>query len=223
MANPGDQIVIGDVVQIGYGQLTRTGYVIQSATQSRTAEVTSARDERNAIITHVISNPTITQSITMLIRDTGTITPPIVGSLISLKRPDDQYATKYILASPATVAHQVDFTTLTISVIREASMETIYNVSGSLAQSTADWDVVTKGDVLTSVTLNDASAITSIVDSDNTTLTPTTHYTFAAGSLTIKAAYLETVLVNPGDDITLTINFNVGNPASLVITGVTTP
>jgi len=223
MANPGDQIVIGDVVQIGYGQLTRTGYVIQSANQSRTADVATAKDERNATICHVISNPGIAQSITMLIRDTGTITPPIVGSLISLKRPDDQYATKYILASPATVAHQVDFTTLTISVIREASMETVYNVSGSLAQSTADWDVVVGGDVLTSVTLNDASAIISIVDSDDTTLTPTTHYTFALGTLTITAAYLETVISNPGDDITLTINFNVGNPASLVITGVITP
>jgi hypothetical protein len=219
----GDQIVIGDVVQIGYGELTRTGYVIQSATQSRTAEVTSARDERNAIITHVISNPTITQSITMLIRDTGTITPPIVGSLISLKRPDDQYATKYILATPATVAHQVDFTVLTISVIRESSMELAYNVSATLASTAEDYDIVIQDPVAVAVTLNDASAITGIVDSYGTTLAPTTHYTFVDGTLTITAAYLNTVISAPGVIGTLTINFNIGNPATLTITGVVTP
>jgi hypothetical protein len=219
----GDQIVIGDVVQIGYGELTRTGYVIQSANQSRTADVATAKDERNATICHVISNPGIAQSLTMLIRDTGTITPPIVGSLISLKRPDDQYATKYILASPATVAHQVDFTTLTISVIRESSMEATYNTSAALSSSAEDYDVVVQDPVAVTVTLNDTSAIISIVDSDDTTLTPTTHYTFALGTLTITAAYLETVIDDPGDDITLTINFNVGNPASLVITGAIAP
>jgi len=224
----GDQIVIGDVVQIGYGELLRTGYVIQSANQSRTADVATAKDERGANITHVISNPGKAQSITMLIRDTGTITPPIVGSLISLKRPDDQYATKYILASPATVAHQVDFTTLTISVIREDSMETTYNTSATLSVSAVDHDPVEKNNIVLTVTWNDATAIASIFDDNDNALVLNNDYTIVGTTLTIRAddtpnTWLEDIIVNPGDVATLTINFNVGNPAQLTITGAITP
>lgn len=219
----GDQVVIGDVVQIGYGQFLRTGYVVQSYSQSRTAEVATARDERNAVIAHIISNPGKAQTMTFLVRNTGTIVPFIVGSFVSLKRADDQYATKYILAAPATVTHTTDFTQLTLTVIREDSMETVYNTRATLSSAAEDYDPVMQDPVTVTVTLNDASAILSIVDDNSTTLTPTTHYTFAAGTLTITAAYLNTVITNPGDEVVLTINFNVGNPASLTITGAVAP
>jgi len=219
----GDKVQIGQPYKVEYGTFALVGFQPTSVGNSAVADVETIRDTRNAVCTHIITNPGDTLSLTCYIEASASITPPIVGSYISVTPPNKAHPEKYILASPATVTHGNSITTISLSLLREDSMETVYNVSATLAQSTAPWDVVTKGDVLTSVTLNDASAITSIVDSDNTVLELGTDYTFASNTLTIADDYLETVLVNPGDDITLTINFNIGNPATLTITGVVTP
>jgi hypothetical protein len=219
----GDKVQIGQPYKVEYGTFALVGFQPTSVGNSAVADVETIRDTRNAVCTHIITNPGDTLSLTCYIEASASITPPIVGSYISVTPPNKAHPEKYILASPATVTHGNSITTISLSLLREDSMETVYNVSATLASSAEDYDIVIQDPVAVAVTLNDASAITSIVDDYGTTLTPTTHYTFVDGTLTITAAYINAVISLPGLIVTLTINFNVGNPAILNITGVVTP
>jgi hypothetical protein len=219
----GDRTQIGKAYKVEYGNFVLAGFQPTSVASSKTADVETIRDTRNAAICHIITNPGDTLNLTCYIEASASITPPIVGTYVSVTPPYKSHPEKYIVATPATVTHGNSVTALSLSLLKEASMEATYNTSATISSSAEDYDPVVQDPVAVTVTLHDASAITSIVDSDDTTLTITTHYTFALGTLTITAAYLNTVIANPGDDITLTINFNVGNAATLTITGIITP
>jgi len=84
-----------------------------------------------------------------------------------------------------------------------------------------NYDLSLPGPVQTNITWNDASNITSIVDNQ---LIP---YTLLAGDfnltgniLTIQQSYLSSLLTTSGQIIILTINFNIGNSAVLVINAI---
>jgi hypothetical protein len=123
----GDQVIIGAVVNIGYGSFSYTGYIPQSVTNSRTADVATIKDERNANITHIISNPGKSINFTAMIKTSGgSITPPDIGDLITLTPPEGT-AQKYILLSPATVTHGTEAATISMTLVREDSMAATYD------------------------------------------------------------------------------------------------
>lgn len=217
----GDRVQIGKLFKVGFGNFVKAGYQPTSVTNSRTADVETIRGTRNEAVTHMITNRGDSLVLNLFIEDAGSITPPSVGALISVTPPDKTHPEKYILASPPTTPHGVGITTMTLNLIKEDSMEATYNTSATLNVTAVNYDLSdeTLSSTLT-ITFNDASAIISIVDENLTTLTPTTHWSVSGTTLTIAPAYLNTVLTNPGDDVVVTINFNVANSVTLTITAI---
>ncbi len=103
----------------------------------------------------------------------------------------------------------------------ELSFTTTLPVSAQINPTTADFGLTNPADVLTIITWNDASSITGIVDDNMYNLTPA-DYNFAGNNLWINQAYLSTILLSPGQFVTLTINFDYGAPATFVITATQT-
>lgn len=89
----------------------------------------------------------------------------------------------------------------------------------SIAPTVRQYDLSNPASQTTTITWNDASSITSIVD-NGTTLTPGTHYTVVGNTLTILNAYLAGKLTAAGQSVTLTINFDICSPPTLVISAV---
>jgi len=217
----GDRTQIGKAFKVEYGSFTFAGFQPTSVASSKAADVETIRDTRNAAITHIITNPADTLNLTCYIEASASITPPIVGTYISVTAPYRTHPEKYIVATPATITHGNSVTTLSLSLIQEDSMEATYNTSATLSSSAEDWSILGNADITLTITYNDATAVTSITSDSPATLTPTTHYTVVTTTLTIKAAYLASVLSDPDDEVVLTVNFNVANSATVTITAIT--
>ena len=122
----GDKVQIGKAFKVEYGAFTYAGYQPTAVSSSRGAVVETITDTRGANITHIIGNPSRTLEITAYIENTGSIVPPDVGDIITVTPPEGT-ATKYILASPATVSHSNSVTTISMSLMREDSMASVYD------------------------------------------------------------------------------------------------
>ena len=122
----GDQIVIGEAFKVQYGSFTLTGFTPTGVTNSRTADIETIKDERNANICHIISNPAKVLTVNAYIESSASITPPIVGTIITCTPPEGT-SQKWILASPATVTHGNSVTTLSMTLTREDSMAATYD------------------------------------------------------------------------------------------------
>ncbi len=70
---------------------------------------------------------------------------------------------------------------------------------------------------------DDVTLITLIDDGSEDSLVLDSEYTCSGTTLTIFNSYLEPLLTDAGDNVTLTIQFNLGNPAVFTITAVDTP
>jgi hypothetical protein len=68
-----------------------------------------------------------------------------------------------------------------------------------------------------------AASVVSVEDEDGMSLVDPDEYTVVGDTLTIMCDYLATVLLEDGDRITLTIEFDEGDDATLTITGVGMP
>jgi hypothetical protein len=111
---------------------------------------------------------------------------------------------------------QIDYWFIDNVVIKEILPATINPI-------TATYDIAAPAAVTTTVTWNDATSITTIVDDQTVpvTLIENTHYTVVGNTLTILDAYLSTVLLAATDDVVLTISFNIG-VATFTITAIET-
>ena len=123
----GDRVQIGKAFKVEYGSFAYTGYQPTSISNTRTADVESIKDIRNANISHQITNPGKQITITCLIEDAaGSITPPDVGDIITLTPPEGT-STKYCLLSSPSVTHSNGITNLSMTLTREDSMAAYYD------------------------------------------------------------------------------------------------
>jgi len=113
-----------------------------------------------------------------------------------------------------TITFDLGVETFTITAI-----ETVI-VDAEINPVAADYDLTSPANVSTTVTYNDALIILGIEDNFSTSLVLNTHYETAGNTLTILDSYLSTVLVNPLDEVILTISFDVGADATFTITAV---
>jgi len=97
-----------------------------------------------------------------------------------------------------------------------------------ISQTTAQYDLDDPDDVKTTITWGTATSVSSIKDDDGDTLlgsqyTVTDTDPGVSADLTIRSdTYLTSELPDIGDEVVLTINFNVGDPTTLTITAIGT-
>jgi hypothetical protein len=97
----------------------------------------------------------------------------------------------------------------------------------SISSTTAQYDLDSLANVKTTITWGSATSVISIVDDDDYTLAAGTHYTITdfglSADLTIlSGSYLAAKLMDIGDEVVLTINFDVGANATFTITAIGT-
>lgn len=223
----GDLVQVGQAWKVGFGDMEYDGYMPTDWTiVDGEADDETIPDTRGATITHILSNPRKTMNGTLLIKDTGDITPPKTGSYIWIQGPADAAAEYHYVVS-ASVAFTSGVSRLTLSLlIEDAQSNGAVWVSSSTQQATGqDYDLAAPGDLTDDITLNDATGITKVVDGDGTVLAATTDYTFAGGTFTlVNAGWLSTTLTPVGTVATVWVYLDVGAPLTIVITCIdTTP
>lgn len=122
----GDLVQIGKAFKVAYGSFTYAGYQPTSVTNSRTANVETILDTRGAATTHIITNPAKQLTLTAYIENTGNITPPAVGTEITVTPPEGT-SQIWILAAPATITHGNSISTISLTLTREDSMAATYD------------------------------------------------------------------------------------------------
>ncbi len=217
----GDAVQKGQQWKLHFGNLTRTGYMPTAWTfKDQDADDETVPDERGATITHILTNPRKLMSGDLLIKDTGSITPPAKGDYIWLQGPVDA-AALYYYVDDAQVSFSSGITRLSLSLLLEDSQSNgaVFETSET-QQESADYSLGSPGDVAKTLVMNDATDVVAVKVS-NAALTETTHWTFTGGdAITITNAYLETVLTEEGDSVEVWIYFDVGAPCVLTITAV---
>lgn len=151
------------------------------------------------------TNPTLNDDF----NNEGWASESFVSTITGLTPSTPYYVRAYIITYNDTIyANQVSFSTTAI-------------VNAQLIPPVADYGLSNPTSVTTGVMWNDASLITSIVDNQGTpyTLLPQ-DFSVNANLLTINQSYLSQLLTTAGQSVTLTVNFNVGSPATFVITAV---
>jgi uncharacterized protein YfcZ (UPF0381/DUF406 family) len=93
----------------------------------------------------------------------------------------------------------------------------------SISPTTAQYDLDGPGDVPTTITYGSATSVVSVTD-DVGPLTKGAlqDYTVVGTTLTVRDDYLQDKLINIGDEVVLTIEFDVGNDATFTITAIGT-
>lgn len=120
--------------------------------------------------------------------------------------PGDTYYVRAFIVTPSDTVYG-----------NELSFTTTLPVSAQINPTSADYGLTNPADVFTTITWNDASSITGIVDDNMHNLTAT-DYNLSGNELWITQSYLSGVLLSDGQTVTLTINFDSGDPATFVIT-----
>jgi hypothetical protein len=98
----------------------------------------------------------------------------------------------------------------------------------SISPTTADYDLDEPADLKTTITWGIATSVASIVDDDGHTLTGTQYAVTSvtpgvSADLTIRSGtYLAGKLTDIGDEVVLTIKFNVGDDATFTVTSIGT-
>ncbi|MGB5925894.1 MAG: X2-like carbohydrate binding domain-containing protein [Dehalococcoidia bacterium] len=92
----------------------------------------------------------------------------------------------------------------------------------SIDPTTAQYNIDSPADVKTKITWGSATDMAAPVDDDGHTLTTPSEYTRIGTDLTIGSAYLASKLNDIGEDVVLTIDFNVGGNATFTITATGT-
>jgi hypothetical protein len=139
-------------------------------------------------------------------------------------------ATLTILAEPYLESKHMDIgdsvvLTIDFDVGADATFTiTPVGVQPSIFPVTADYDIINRNDVSTTITWGSATSVISIMDDDGYLLEEGVHYTVIAttgvsANLTIfSSTYLANKLGSFGEKLVLTISFNVGRDATLTIT-----
>jgi len=114
-----------------------------------------------------------------------------------------------------TIDFDVDTTTFTI---------TASGIHPSISPTTAEYDIIDQGDIITTITWGTATSVVSIVDDDEYILAEGIHYTVtdtipgvSANLIILSSTYLSDKLDSFGEKVVLTIGFDVGRDATLTI------
>jgi hypothetical protein len=101
---------------------------------------------------------------------------------------------------------------------------TATGIQPSISPATGTYDILEWNDVTTTITWGSAKSVVSIVDDDGLTLADGIDYTVTDISLGVSAnltilssTYLKDKLKEFGEEVVLTIGFDVGNDANLII------
>jgi len=91
------------------------------------------------------------------------------------------------------------------------------DAGASIDPENAEFDLTNPDDVTTTITWYAATKVVSVFNGVDE-LTAGTEYSIAGNVLTINKAYLNGLTLNENDEVELTINFDVGDPATFTIT-----
>jgi hypothetical protein len=134
----------------------------------------------------------------------------------------DSYLAGVLLTATDEVVLTINFDlgveTLTITAIETTLVDAVVN------PDSANYDLTFPADVVGTITWNDATVISSIVDDETVpyNLILNTDYTVSGTTLTILDSYLAGVLLAATDEVVLTINFDLG-VETLTITAIESP
>jgi hypothetical protein len=151
-----------------------------------------------------------------------TVTPITPGVSASLTVVSSSY-----LAGKLTNIGDKVVLTIKFNLGNNATFEiTATGVNGAVSPQTGQYDLDGPASVTTTITWNTATSVTSIVDNEGHTLTGT-EYTVTpvtpgvSANLTIQSSpYLAGKLTDIGDEVVLTIKFDLGADATFTITAV---
>lgn len=121
----GDAVQKGQQWKIEFASFAYTGYLPTSVTNKLTADDEVVPDERGATISHILRNPRREISLDLLIKSTGSVTPPSKGDYITITTPEG-VSTKFY-CDDATVSFSSGISRLSLSLVREDSMIATYD------------------------------------------------------------------------------------------------
>lgn len=105
----------GTTLKIGFGSFAYTGYVAEDVTVSKPNEnVEVIKDADGATMTKILMDPKTKISMTLVILDTGSITPPSEGAKVTLIPPGG--ASADFNCESADVKHSAGATRLTMTI-----------------------------------------------------------------------------------------------------------
>ncbi len=144
---------------------------------------------------------------------------------------DADGSTLTILAEPYIEGKHMDIgDTVVLTIDFNVGVDATFTITSmgiqpSISPVTADYDVINRNDVTTIITWGSATSVVSIVDGSEYLLAEGMHYTITSitpgvsANLTIlSSTYLATKLRMFGEQLVLTIGFDVGRDATLTIT-----
>ena len=105
----------GETLKIGFGGNTYSGYIMQDFSAESTGEQDVIKDEDNATVTILVSDLGEQIGFTAIIKDAGSITPPAIGSSITINS-----VVYRVLSSSFKQTSKAS--ELTVSAIKEDSM-----------------------------------------------------------------------------------------------------
>jgi len=142
--------------------------------------------------------------------------PGVSASLTILSSP---YLAGKLTDIDESVALTIDFDVDTATFTITAS-----GIQPSISPTTAEYDIIDQGDVITAITWGTATSVVSILDDDEYILAEGIHYTVtdtipgvSANLIILSSTYLTDKLDSFGEDVVLTIDFDVGRDATLTI------
>jgi len=144
------------------------------------------------------------------------ITPGVSADLTILSSP---YLAGKLTDIGESVALTIDF-----DVAADTFTITASGIHPSISPATAAYDIIDQGDVITTITWGTATSVVSIVDDDEYILAEGMHYTvtdtvpgMSANLFILSSTYLTDKLNSFGENVVLTIGFDVGRDATLTI------
>ena len=123
----GDKVQIGKQWKVEYGAFVYAGYQPTSVGNAKTGNVQSIMDTRDAVCTHIVTNPGEQLVLNLMIEDAGgSITPLAVGARVQITPPTGT-AKKYIVLASIPISHTNGITTTQGTFTREDSMASTYD------------------------------------------------------------------------------------------------
>lgn len=121
----GDKVQVGQQWRVEFGSFAYTGFLPTSVTHKITADDAAIKDERDATISHILTDPRVELTLDLNVKSTASITPPAKGATVTVTTPAG-VSTKFY-TNDATMSFSPGITKLSISLIREDSMQATYD------------------------------------------------------------------------------------------------
>jgi hypothetical protein len=112
----------GEVLKVGFGSFAYTGYIPEDGLKwKKPGDVEAVKDENNATITKIITDPRDEFEMSLIIKNTsGSITPPITGATVTITNPAGSSVACMCADADVTLARS--YAKLTLSLVKEDSM-----------------------------------------------------------------------------------------------------